>query len=197
VIFEWLLGARTQNESGTSPDWQQRFTQRLWHLKLKSKPYSGFKAQPNCSLKGIVLRFTSTRHPRTQSGLITSFSLDKNELVACQIKGIARLIKGLSVFQVGIKDNHVELTTLFWACRTFAEEPGPIETYEKLAAEARNQSLAPTKGPCRRLAATAQLRRRVMPKRQGHRGAQFIPFPLRPRQLRPGARNSFRDSGLI
>ena len=48
-------------------------------------------------------------------------------------------MKRLRSLRIRLKDKDVELRLLLLACRALAEEPGPLETYERLLEEVKRR----------------------------------------------------------
>src|SRR5436853_6206745 len=94
---------------------------------LKGKKPGRFQPHPHYSPEGDCLIFyfrnEDSYRKRIDNFVTVYLSMDKNELVGCQIKGVHRLLERMGSFGVAIKNKkgEVELGLLFLACMAYSD----------------------------------------------------------------------------
>lgn len=103
---------------------------------LKDHKPKGFSPKPHYSAEGDSLTFyikDVAYYRKRIDGFLTVYrSMDTDELIGCQIKGLATALELLGNFGVFIKDGNVTLGMIFMACMAESPEAEAKDCYREL-----------------------------------------------------------------
>ena len=112
---------------------------------IKANRPKRFVAKPYYSEDGDSVTFyfkDGASYARRVDDFLTVYlSMERNELVGCQVKGVARLLKLLGQFGLTVEDKSVKLGMFFMACMAQTPAENSKDTYKELSRFARNAAV--------------------------------------------------------
>jgi hypothetical protein len=113
---------------------------------LKSNKPKGFCAEPFYSSGGdsLVIYFKEARHyaERVDSFLTVYRSIENDELVGAQVKGLARLLDEIGDFDLLIENDGVKLSLIFVLCMLSSRTASSRACYQQLGRAAKHTSMS-------------------------------------------------------